>query len=79
MIHYIHRPAPPGGERDPRFREVTDEIQAEGFDLWDETHKRWRLGVPGLQVFGLDGSIWRLAESDWPSDETLKLAENHDH
>ena len=71
--HYIHRPTPPGGETDPRFRELTGDIVAkEQPKLWAKNFW-WHAGNPNVVL--CTGTIWRIPGSDAPSAELLKLAE----
>lgn len=67
--HYIHRPTPPGGETDPRFREAPSDRTIE---YWNIMGIRWAwLGSDGILL----GEIWRIPGSDAPTPELLALAE----
>ena len=74
MTHYIHRPTPPGGETDSRFREATAQIlEDEGIEF--HRARGWtRIEEPDDFDWIDLGTIWRIAGSDAPSDETKALA-----
>jgi hypothetical protein len=70
--HFIHRPTPPGGETDGRFRELTVEIiQGHVAEVW--RNGDWRRQYHNN--YGVVwGTIWRIPGSDAPSAELLELA-----
>ena len=73
--HYIHRPTPPGGETDARFREATHKLlNGSPIDTWDEAEETWCTDCT-LYGFWLPvGTIWRIPGSDAPSAEMIELA-----
>ena len=67
--HYIHRPTPPGGETDGRYRELTADFAiANGVEYWDGSGWYRNIFRQSKAV------IWRIPGSDAPSAETIELA-----